>query len=179
MVDGGVIRNLPVEEVREMGADVVISSYVGRNFLPKEDLNNMTGILKQVAFTASIIDSKRQQELSDFRMEPLSGSDYSGFDFNKADSIIAAGYRYSSFLKHDLTRLKDSLNLPDRSIQIKHDTLPDRFVTDSIVISGNKKLTDFQITGQLNIIKGDTYTLKEIEGRIISAHGTGLFRDIT
>ena len=36
LVDGGVVRNLPVEDVIDMGADIVIASKVSAGLMPKE-----------------------------------------------------------------------------------------------------------------------------------------------
>ena len=37
LVDGGLVRNMPVEEIKAMGADIVIGVFVGTDFHPKRN----------------------------------------------------------------------------------------------------------------------------------------------
>jgi NTE family protein len=46
--DGGLVRNLPVEVARDMGADVIIAVNVGTPLLPKEALNSAFGVAQQM-----------------------------------------------------------------------------------------------------------------------------------
>ena len=65
LVDGGVIRNLPVQEVIDMGSEIVIGSYAGGEDPTKEDLTTAVDILIQTSFLYSIADSKEQAEFCD------------------------------------------------------------------------------------------------------------------
>ena len=46
--DGGLVRNLPVEVAREMGADIIIAVNVGTPLLPKEALSSAFGVAQQM-----------------------------------------------------------------------------------------------------------------------------------
>jgi len=48
-VDGGMIRNFAVQEVRDMGADIVIGSYTGGKLYSGDELNSITGLMSQIA----------------------------------------------------------------------------------------------------------------------------------
>jgi NTE family protein len=46
--DGGLVRNLPVEAAREMGAEVIIAVNVGTPLLPRETLSSAFGVAQQM-----------------------------------------------------------------------------------------------------------------------------------
>ncbi|HYC37172.1 MAG TPA: patatin-like phospholipase family protein [Usitatibacter sp.] len=48
LADGGLVRNLPVEVAREMGADVIIAVNVGTPLLPREALGTAFGVAQQM-----------------------------------------------------------------------------------------------------------------------------------
>ena len=91
LVDGGLIRNFPVEEVLEMGADIVIGVYVGSRLEEKEKLNNLVEILNQSAFMMGILDSEEQKKLVDVLIEP-DVKEMPSFGFDKTDVLIREGY---------------------------------------------------------------------------------------
>lgn len=47
-VDGGLVRNLPVDVVRSLGVDVVIAVNLGGSYLKRDKLNNVLGITGQM-----------------------------------------------------------------------------------------------------------------------------------
>ena len=91
IVDGGVIRNFPVDEVIEMGADIVIGVYAGfKEKETSEDLQSMSKILSRSAGSYGIYDSREQAKKVDLLIAP----DLNGFnsaDFNKSVEIEKAG----------------------------------------------------------------------------------------
>ena len=91
LVDGGLIRNFPVEEVIDMGADIVIGVYVGSRLEEKEKLNNLIEILNQSAFMMGILDSEEQKKMVDVLIEP-DVKDLPSFGFDELDILIREGY---------------------------------------------------------------------------------------
>jgi NTE family protein len=47
LTDGGIVRNLPVDVVRSLGADIVIAVDVGKPFLRRDDLHSSFAIMDQ------------------------------------------------------------------------------------------------------------------------------------
>jgi len=89
-IDGGLLRNFPVDEVKEMGADIVIGVFVSNELSEKEDLNSMVNLLAQSAFVHSALDSEEQKKGVDIYIEP-DISEYSTASFWSTDKIIASG----------------------------------------------------------------------------------------
>lgn len=109
LVDGGVVRNYAVTELREMGADIVIGSYVSFKGYTEKDLESAYGILKQIGFLTSLADYEEQKRQTDIMIEP----DLAGFNtmsFNDVDSLMAKGYREALKYKDQFRKLADSLD---------------------------------------------------------------------
>ena len=111
LVDGGVVRNLPVGEAREMGAGFVIASNVGEGQQEKEHLTNPLQILTQIVFFKESEDKQRQVALSDLYIDhPL--TPYSTGSFDRASAIIDSGIAMGQRFYPAFRRLADSLRAP-------------------------------------------------------------------
>jgi len=60
LVDGGLVRNFPVRNVMEMGADYVIGVNVSSGLTPTEKLTNPVSILMNSVFFKEAEDSKKR-----------------------------------------------------------------------------------------------------------------------
>jgi NTE family protein len=109
LVDGGVVRNFPVKDVRKMGAQLVIGSNVTSNLLPANKVNNALQVLLQVAFFREADDTKEEVPLCNIYVKtPL--EKYSMATFSTADEIIDSGLEEGRKLYPQLKKLADSLN---------------------------------------------------------------------
>ena len=109
LVDGGIVRNFPVKDVRQMGAQYVIGSNVTASLLPTNKVNNAIQVLLQVAFFREAEDTKMEVPLCNIYVQtPL--EKYSMATFAQADSIIEAGMEEGRKIYPQLKKLADSLN---------------------------------------------------------------------
>ncbi len=92
LIDGGVLRNLPVDVVREMGAEIVIAVDVGVQ--PEEadeaDLASFVGILSQTLTIQGRQNVLEQLEDADVAIEVAMG-DISFKDFERVADTLAPG----------------------------------------------------------------------------------------
>lgn len=93
-VDGGLVRNLPIDVARRMGVDVIIAVNLGSGYLPRDQLGNILGVTGQmiailteqnVQASLKQIDPKR-----DVLIVPDLG-DITSSDFARAPEAIATG----------------------------------------------------------------------------------------
>lgn len=145
-VDGGVKNNYPVQEVIDMGADIIIGIDLQEGLLKQEDLNSATKVIEQIITYNIAEKSKAQSLLVDVSIKPnLAG--YGVTSFSEKDSILAAGYRAAKDL---LPELKEIAKLQGN-------------------ISGEKNPLEFSeyvlITG-LEIRGLETYNRSYIKGKI-------------
>lgn len=123
LVDGGLIRNFPVEEVIDMGADIVIGVYVGSRLEEKENLKTLLDILNQSAFMMGILDSDEQKKKVDILMEP-DIKDFPTFGFELADVLIREGRVAAGFAINELQELarqQKKYNIPAQ-VPLNHST---------------------------------------------------------
>jgi NTE family protein len=153
-VDGGMVRNIAVSEIREMGADIVIGSYTGEKLLKENELNSIAAIMGQIGFYAGYYDAQEQMKLVDILIKP----DIKGFSmasFKDADTIIDRGYRAALPYKAYFKKLADSLNRIGPQDDFKNILTKKVYSFDKIEINGNEINTDDQIKGILGINPGD------------------------
>jgi NTE family protein len=174
LVDGGLVRNFPVEEVIDMGADIVIGVFVSSDLNSKEELNDFISLLTQSAFVTSAIDSRQQREFVDIYVEPdLKG--YSPGSFRQWQEIINIGNQTGEKYYETFQQLAYSLSViePLKSI----DQLPEKnsYLITEISITGNEKISSKIIRGKLRITEGSILSIDEIEKQISIIYGTRYF----
>ena len=90
LIDGGVVNNYPVQEVRNMGADIIIGVDVQHGLRDREALSSATEILLQINNYRTASDMSTKSKLTDIYIKP-NMADYSVVDFNDGTAIIESG----------------------------------------------------------------------------------------
>lgn len=91
LVDGGIVENIPVEVVREMGPNVVIAVSLETEKPKPEQFKSLTEVLRQTASIAILQNERRSLALADVVIS-VDTTRFSGTDYGKYREIIAAGY---------------------------------------------------------------------------------------
>ena len=93
-VDGGLVRNLPIDVARGLGVDVIIAVNLGSGYLPRDQLGNIVGVTGQMIAILTEQNVKVSLEqidrARDVLIEPDLG-DITASDFNRAKDAIATG----------------------------------------------------------------------------------------
>lgn len=92
-VDGGLVRNLPIDVARTMGVDVVIAVNLGSGYLPRDQLGTILGVTGQmiaILTEQNVQVSLKQLEPQDVLIVPNLGDIGSG-DFKRAREAIVTG----------------------------------------------------------------------------------------
>ena len=106
LIDGGVIRNLPVSDAREMGADIIIAVDVGARLYKKEELQSVVDIMDQ---SVSFLGAKSTQEQRLFA-DVLVIPDIEGFtssEFTRGKELIAVGEKAGRLMLPELRELAE------------------------------------------------------------------------
>jgi len=105
--DGGLVRNLPVEVAREMGADIVIAVNVGTPLLPRDSLASALGVAQQMIN----ILTEQNVEISLAKLKPTDIlispdlANVSFIDFQRGEELVAIGERAGRAAAARLARL--------------------------------------------------------------------------
>ena len=178
IVDGGVMHNFPVSDVRKMGAEIVIGAYTGfEDEVTVDEMNSITKITGRVLMFGGVTDSRQQVGLVDYLITPdLKGIQPS--DFLKADKIIKRGEDAANEHLAELKKLADSLNAieprkrPDSLIC--HDTI----LVNHVVINGLDFTNSETAYGIIDIADNQKITADMIEEAITRLYATLLYKSI-
>ncbi len=178
LVDGGLIRNFPAKELKEMGADIIIGVYVGAEAKDAEKLRSFTKILNQIAFLTSIEDAEQQDPYLDIYIKPDLGI-FGPADFKEADTIITLGEAAARLALPRLKALADSLNaLGPPPAAPRYIPVNEVFI-DSIEVLGNERQNRSEVLKWSGLQPGKTYTPEELHQAIAATYGTNFFQKVT
>jgi NTE family protein len=176
-VDGGLLKNFPVQEVIDMGADIVIGVSVSSGLESRENLNSMTSILSQAAFITSALDTEEQMKLVNILVLPnLEG--FSTASFNASNEILEVGYETGKAYYNQFKQLADSLSIYGPMKPPKRPKIPTEYRFEHIEIVGNKIVPSELIQGKLRVEPNVPFTIKKLEERISLLYGTLYFTKI-
>lgn len=177
LVDGGIVRNFPVEHVKEMGADIIIGVNLSKGFLPEKELESIIDILNQSMFLSDGEDTKKQREWCDFLIEPdLTG--YHAGSFNAADSLIKRGYDAAMESFNDLQKLAKKLDEnygPKETISIPK---IDSVLLTGFEVEGVSKANHDLVIDRLDLTRNHWYTPDVFPEAMKKVYGTRYFRKI-
>lgn len=177
LVDGGLIHNFPVKDVKEMGADIVIGGYTGGRLYGEEQLNSALKLIYQSASFVRIADSKAQMKLCDVLADyDLELENYSTASFKDVDSIISIGYKVAMRMYPRLKHIADSLNMASyyNGVCVEMENV-NTICISKINIEGADKNSEPLIRGKLGMKEGGTYRISEINDMVDCVYGTRFF----
>ncbi len=179
MVDGGIVRNFPVKDVRRMGADIVIGSNVSSGLLSREKVSNALQVLLQVAFFKEAADTKEEIRLCDIYI-PVPVEQYSFSSFNKATEIIDTGIAEGRRLYPVFKRLADSLNALYGEQALPESRLP---VVDSVqisdaVIEGLQHTSEAFFLHMMGFENNRYYTAEKLSRMVRKVFGTRYYNRV-
>jgi NTE family protein len=179
LVDGGVCRNLPVTDLLDMGADIVIGVDVGAPLYGKNELNSIVEVMEQLVSFQGFASNEEQRALCDILISP----DVAGYDagsFVAADTLLANGEIAAREQMEELSALAESVNHFQRYHPrfIPLTTFNSVFVKQ-VDIVGLDQVPKSLIKGNLKISKNSWVTLEEMEAAIQRIYGSGFFERVT
>ena len=179
VVDGGVMRNFPVQEVIDMGADIVIGVNVGFNekITPKK-LRSLTDILARTASIYGDFDTQKQSKLVNILIEP-DLKDYSVTSFSGGAEIEKIGEEAARAVIGKLKALKDSVDSFGPQAPLKKLNPMDSVFIKEIQITGTKYTNKEFILRKSGLTSGRWITNKMLNAAINNVFGTLYYDKIT
>jgi len=177
LVDGGVVDNFPVLDVKQMGADFVIGVNLNKGLKKAEDLKGIVDILLQLAFYKDADAFEAHRKACDIYILPELG-DFGSGSFASSDSIIDIGKKYGRLYYPMFKKLADSLNALYPQEPFVKERLPkiETLKISSYSVDGLKKTTTKFFLGLLGVHKKQSMVFSEKSWQNPSAQFMG--RDI-
>ena len=163
LVDGGIVRNFPVKDVKEMGADIVIGVNLFTGLPDIEKLNNVLDVFYQITQYRDADDLVEEKKLCNLVIEPALDK-YSAGSFDATDSIMDIGNAVGKLYYPYFKKLADSLNAKYPVKYDPYNRLPtvDKIVIDEIGYEGIKETSQSLLLQKLAIKPGNGYTAEQI-----------------
>ncbi len=178
LVDGGWTRNLPVQEAKDMGADIIISVDVGAPLKTKEELESLVSIIDQTMWILSVQDTEKQLAMSDYLISPPVRG-FSTFDFDLADSIIEYGYQEAANQRDVFEALAKRIYPTGKNEKIIEKPFYDmQYKISKVSVIGNNLTSEKFVAGRLNIKKDEPITAHEVSRRIGLLYGSIYYKKV-
>ncbi len=175
LIDGGVVNNYPVAEVKEMGADIIIGVDVQHGLRDREELLSATDILLQINNYRTALDMEEKSKLTDVYIKPdMSG--YSVIDFNLYNTIIKDGEDAAREKYAELKRLSNRQNR--NKIKVEKVKPQDTLTINRLVITGSENYSRGYVKGKLRFDTDRTTTFAKLRQGISNLSATGNFQTI-
>ena len=179
-VDGGVANNLPVDAVREMGAEVVIAVDLTVPLRERQALASVLDVSNQVLDILMLEDVERQRALlgaTDVRIEPQLG-ELGSTDFGSVAAIADLGRDAALATRKELAGL--ALDDADWNAWLTEhrrrvDELP---IVESIRIENDSRLANAVLEKMLSVETGERLDLDELHADLSRIYGLGFFERV-
>ena len=140
-VDGGVVRNLPVQDVKVLGADYTIGVNVGEGFSKRDpEKLNIAGVISDSMTIAGRQEVERQIRMLDLYMAP-NLEKIESYDFGKVKEIIDAGEKVARENIESIRKLSN----PEKFAELEEKrrefrkSWKDEYTIRRVEIRGNKR----------------------------------------
>jgi NTE family protein len=181
LVDGMVVRNLPVDVGRELCGDVVIAVDVGTPLMKREELTSLLAVSQQmlsILTNQNVEESLAQLTPSDILIKVgLEG--FTVADFDRMPQIEAAGEKAARDYVAELARL----SLPEReyaALRARQVVLPARDTRpiDEIRVSGPIRVNPDVVAGAMETRPGDVPDPAKLDRDMQRIYGSGDFAHV-
>lgn len=180
LVDGGLVNNFPVEELKALGADIIIGVDVGFRYKGKENLKNMANLLETTMFMHSKDKIFANRKLCQVLITPnLTG--YGTYSFGAVDSLLSRGYSAAYEHYDELKAIADALSEYEKDLPLEK--IPyhpkDMVYLSGLEYSGFRKFSP-QYANQLLQIEGKGWVKQtDITRGIERLYGSLVFEEVT
>lgn len=178
LVDGGLINNFPADQLKAMGADIIIGVNLGFKPFTKDELYSLTSIIEQALLLPSTEINKKNETLCNILIKP-NVNDLSRADFKHTKHIIQLGEEAAMQKLNELQKLADSIsNFGPAPFQPEVKNI-DSIYIDTLEFLGLVNVSKDFLRGRLRIITPCKISVNAIMNDIDRVYGSQFFEKIT
>lgn len=174
LVDGGVTNNYPIEEVRKMGADIIIGADVQDGLLDRKRLKGATKILVQITNLQSIEKMKKKIKQTDIYIKPEIGK-FGVISFEDGEEIIKDGEE-GAFAVYEKLKVLGNSSINKK---IEMPILNDSLQINQITINPLENYTRSYIIGKLRFKPNSKISFEDLRKGIDNITATQNFSSIS
>ncbi|KAF2512048.1 patatin [Flavobacterium zhairuonense] len=175
LVDGGVVNNYPIQEVRNLGADIIIGVDVQDDLQNRKGLKNATRILVQITNLQSIEKMKSKRKETDIYIKP-DIRDFGVISFDRGEEIIRKGEEATFAVYEKIkTLVTEETFYKKPRLEVSSDTLE----IQKINVDKLDNYTKEYINGKLRFKPESTITYDDLKTGINNLDATQNFSTIS
>ncbi|RIV43993.1 patatin [Flagellimonas pelagia] len=175
LIDGGVVNNYPIDQVRAMGADIIIGVDVQHDLSTRESLSSATEILLQINNYRTVNDMKKKSAQTDVYIRP-DIDEFSVIDFDRGKAIVDSGEKAARTKMGELEKIaatQDYTPRPRKRVRVM-----DSLTINRMIIEGNDRYTRGYIKGKLRFNLAEKIAFEDLKQGINNLSATGNFKAI-
>lgn len=175
LVDGGMVDNIPLDVVREMGVDVAIVVDIGTPLRNRKQLATVVDVLNQSITLMTRRNSEEQLAAvrpDDILIQPPLAS-YGSTDFGSAREMIEAGYRATRILDARLAALRQPEG--DSDLAVARSPRQRTPVITAIRVENDSKVSDEVIRYYIRQPVGEPLELDRLQTDMGTLYGLDYF----
>ncbi len=178
LVDGGVVNNYPVAEVKAAGADIIIGVDVQSGLYSPEELTSMPAILDQVSSFYRLSSNELGIKLTDIYIKPELEA-YSMMSFDGYEALMKIGEQAARKVLPQLKQLADSLDAFGKVEPRNLNTQPlDSIYLHFVQYNGLQKVSVEFMDGLLEVRPNKWMKPSVLSENLKRAYGSGFFESI-
>lgn len=175
LIDGGVSNNYPLDEVKNMGADIIIGVDVQDDLKDRSALQAATRILVQISNLQMAQEMKDKIKRTDIYIKP-DIKNFSVISFDEGKKIIKKGEE-AAFAVYEQIKLLAPQNAPYKRENLK--CIKDSLTVSEIRINTLKNYTRAYVIGKLGFKPDARISYDDLKNGFNKLNATGNFSDIT
>ena len=175
LIDGGVVNNYPIDELRAKGMDLIIGVDVQDGLADMEEMGSAPDVLVQINNFRTIEAMKNKSLKTDIYIKP-DIKEFSVVSFSQGEKIIKSGEVAAKNAITELNKLpKYSFNYPKTQIVIRP---IDSLRLDNIRIFGNYNYSRSYILGKLKLKTGGSFKYEDFADGMNNLVATNNFDNV-
>lgn len=180
LVDGGFANNLPVQQARDLGADILIVVDLSTEPQDRKGLSSPLSILNQImGFTILRNTAEQLDKLTsdDILIQPDLGS-HSSTDFYRAPEMISSGVAAANLMTQRLSRLSVTESEYSDYLAATRQRESSSPVIDKVTVDNQSPLSTDVIKSNISAEPGETLDISILEREIHHLYGMNIFERV-
>ncbi|MEZ9820924.1 patatin-like phospholipase family protein [Shewanella sp. 10N.286.45.A1] len=185
LVDGGIANNMPIDVVKEMGADIVIAVDIGSPLVGNDELNSTIAVLNQLSTILTNASAEKQKALltdSDILIRPnigeLSTTDFSIMPIALPLGEIAARENSSRLDKLSIDEADFQSYLAAKKQKSEHWLNEINRPLIKVIYDNESKVSERLLADNLDLDVGDFVTTETLEAGIARIYALDKFERV-
>ncbi len=177
LIDGGIVNNFPVDEIKKLGADIIIGVDVQTGLMDREGLTSAAKLIMQIINFQMLSTMEEKMKLTDIYIKP-DITDFNVISFSEGEKIVENGIKAAEPFRGQFRAIAEQQEYkPKQSlVQKQHSNLQN---ISAIEIKGSPNYSRAYILGKLHLKPNDSLNFEKLNEGFNRLNATQNFRSIS